>query len=206
MSLISIIDSNTLNSFTHTQTNNVAEYFKFSRPKRFKAYSSGDIRRLAKFITKINPNIRGIIVIDEQGNRAKIKVRNNTHKTNLNYITRCIINNDVDALSKQNSKCDRMILLITKQLNEYIIELNNSYNKYCKIRTKKTFAEKIKYTSIPIAMFALRDGRIDGFFQLHKVIRPSYLLRLIKEKNPEKFNLALNSMRGSDVKTESNFL
>lgn len=188
--LIGAINLNNLTELSIIQLNNLSEHFKFSRPRRKIARTRAQIDEIATEFTK-TPGLRGVIISDGHGHRGKIRMRERLHKVNLERIAYCVMTNKTNELDSLRPKYDKMISLVTTQFNKYLVKLNDSYTQFSGIRVRKVFASKIKYQTLASVLFAIRDDKISDVTQLYKVVKPRYLLKLIKVANEKRFNDAL---------------
>ncbi len=203
--LLNAINTNTNVELSITQLDNIGEQFGIRTPVRRYAYGMKRIKEVSEILYSMNPSILGTVVteikhensIHSDTQRGKLSIVNITPwKAELNRTAKLILKHQChNPEIKGEPGLVNMLELLQDNYSDILEELTTLYIDNEKARTRRIFASKIKHHPFAAALFALKDNKISGLLQMHKVIRPYHLLKYVESRDKSTFKTTLDDYK-----------
>lgn len=188
--LIHGIDLQSLNVIKPVLLDRLSDRFKTNRPARVLNITNTDnlISLTNNLVEESNSKINGIIFIDDNCNRIKIKYNKNVElrlltqglRRRIEKISAFVINEiEYDVLVYNDTETENITNYISKLTKNLLISAEILYNTYIDMPTRKQFSKRIKLHPMSRAIFALRDKKIRNIKEIGNILGPKELLRIL---------------------------
>jgi hypothetical protein len=169
------------------QINNISTYLNLKVNRHQTVYTKEQLEGAINLFATKDINLKYVIVSNEDGNSFKIKVKHYSNNGMLTHIARCVIEHDLAQLNAVDKKYKYLVSLIRHRHHTCVKELCDLFIKNEYVRTRKMYASKVKHHPMSAAIFALKDKKIKGFYNMGRVIKPIDLLTIVEEKDHTQF-------------------
>jgi len=192
--LIGGINLKNLQELNTTQIDNIAKYLNLKTFRHQNVYTKKQLEDTIHLFLTSNTTSKYVIVKDEEGNRFKIPIKKYSKSKLLTHIAKCIIEHDQSKLNNIDTKYNELVSLIQHRFHTCTLELCQLFTKNKNVRTRKIYANNVKHHPFAAAIFALKDKKISGFYNMKRVIKPIDLLNVIEEKDHTPLYKLLNEI------------
>jgi len=194
--LLSVFDLDTVEELDKIQLSELSANFGMTVPSERTVFRYEDMKKVMLSLYNINKDIKGVILRNSLGERTKVLLHKHRQRTRgvkgkILTLAEYVLNNN--TIEDNNSK--QIVELMQSNLKLMRDEVRAVYELYKTVRTKKKFVERVAHYPMCRVLYALKDGRINEIEELHKVVSPSYFVKLLNKVDKDKFSTELQNYK-----------
>ena len=167
------------------QLNSGATSRSILQPRYHKVYSIEQLKEVAAKFTR-RDYVKGLYLFDSSMNSASWVIAKNNYRINLEKYMRDMVNaylkNDYIGVMRANESNPGLAPVVHKFINEYKNSAIVTYRDAKMARTKHSFHRRVCGHKADTILYALYEGKINSVNELHKVLKPNKVIRMIEEE------------------------
>lgn len=206
--LLSIVNMETGDELSPSQVDNLAEYFRFGRPRKIEVYNEKQMDVAIEELLRTNKNLTHVILSNNRTERAQLKITAEDKLSTFQPGSRRSILTLTEAAMRgvelQEVANSGLVEVLKENRERLIEEVNELYNKNKHRRTRKEFAEHIKKSPFAKVLFGLRSNKIRTVEEFYKIIRPIEFIKTTVKLDYDRLSEAVTKYKeNANASTES---
>jgi len=193
--LLSVMDLCTMQEFSKEQTDALAMKFGLTTPSCVDINSEKGIPAAIATLHKGFNGIRGVILRDSFNTRISVPIDAKVQVKGRKGVLFELADNVLHGVENSSTDTHELTEVMKTNLKRMINEMSALYELNRKIRTKKKFVEGVSHYPFSKVLYGLKDGKINCVNDLHKIISPSYFLKVLKKVSGEALASAFDNCK-----------